>query len=228
MRLKFYFAVIAATLTLQSQNAMAQSSRSYIRRTIEQWGSCRNVAITRTGGDLALNWNNAYAYSGIPSDLARAIDKLHDEGSLIDDVQLTENGRWLILINNNGFQWNNIPYSLECKIREYNNAGEVITSVAFNDDGMWIVIGEHISASSNKIMDWIEDGMQRYGMLWAAHMTDDGLVLCYERGYKFLGNVPQTLKDRLNSTSMNVYRIKFLSDGAYFFADFSGHYHYYM
>ena len=197
--------------------------------TYEEWGSCRNVAVTLTGGDIALNWNNAYAYYGIPSDLAESLDELHEDGKYIDDVQLTEDGNWLILYGDNGFVWNGIPYSLEHKIREYNDEGEVVTSVTFNDCGDWIVISqEHISASTSEIYEWIEDGIKRYGQLWSAHLTDDGMVLCYERGYKYLGNVPDNLKEALFESELDVYRIKFLSDGTYFFSDMDGYYEYYM
>lgn len=218
----FLLFTVVSSLSLFAQ-------RDYIKQQINEWGSCRNVAVTLTGGDLALNWNNAYAYSGIPRGLANAIDELHEEGEFIDDIQLTEEGRWLILYGNNGFRWNNIPYSLENKIREYNHDREVITSVTFNDQGGWIVITtNYISASNEDVYDWIEEGMKSYGKLWAAHMTNDGLVLCYETGYKFLGNVPNNLKEKLKQTKINVYRIKFLSDGTYFIADTNGNYAYYM
>ena len=219
-------AVIVMVLHL---SAFAQGSRTYIRNQIKEWGSCRNVAITLTGGDLALNYSNAYAYSGIPTGLANAIKELHADGEFIDDVQLTEAGRWLVLYGDNGFRWNGIPYDLEAKLREFNDRGDVVTSVTFNDNGGWIIISsEYIAASTSDVYDWIKDGMEKYGSLWAAHMTNDGLVLCYESGYKFMGNVPQKLKDKLKETSIDVLRIKFLSDGTYFIADKDGTYSYWM
>lgn len=209
--------------------AFGQNSRAYIRNQIEKWGSCRNVAVTLTGGDLALNYNNAYAYSGIPSNLANAIKSLHDDSEFIDDVQLTEAGRWLVLYGNNGLRWYNIPSDLERQLRKYNDRGDVITSVTFNDKGGWIIISsEYITASNSEVNGWIKEGIEEYGQLWAAHMTNDGLALCYERGYKFMGNVPETLKNKLRETKIDVFRIKFLSDGTYFIADKDGNYSYYM
>lgn len=209
--------------------ASAQNSRQYIKNKIEEWGSCRNVALTLTGGDLALNETNAYAYSGIPSALADAIKELHENGEYIDDVQLTENGSWLVLYGDNGFRWYGIPSDLESTIRDYNKDQEVVTSVTFNDKGDWIVISqEHISASNSGIYDWIRDGIESYGQLWAAHLTNDGMVLCFDGGYKYMGEVPYTLRNKLKETSIDVYRIKFLSDGAYFIADKDGTYSYYM
>ena len=161
-----------------SLTASAQSSRKYIKDKIDEWGSCRNVAITLTGGDIALNQTNAYAYSGIPTGLAEAIKELHADGEFIDDIQLTEDGSWLILYGDNGFRWDGIPSDLETVIRQYNRDQEVVTSVTFNDKGDWIVISqEHINASNSSIYDWIQSGIDKFGQLWAAHLTDDGMVV---------------------------------------------------
>lgn len=125
--------MILAVLLSTTSSLSAQDSRAYIKEQIREWGSCRNVAITLTGGDLALNGKNAYAASGVPDGLLKALKELNDEGEFIDDVQLTEGGRWLILYGDNGFRWNDIPASLEKKLREYNENEEVVTSVTFND-----------------------------------------------------------------------------------------------
>lgn len=208
--------------------SFAQNNRSYIRDAIKGWGECRNVAITRTNGDLALYGKNGCARSGVPSDLNDAINELNSNGNYIDDIQLTERGKWLILIDDNGFQWNNIPYSLEQKIREYNNDGEQVTSVTFNDDGDWIIIStEHISASSTALQNWLADGLEDYGQLWAACITEDALVAVFENGYRFLGNVPEDLKTALKSTNLDVYRLK-IAGTAWFFADKNGKYRYNM
>jgi hypothetical protein len=203
--------------------------RKFLKEKIETWGSCKSVAMTLTGGDVALYGKNGWAGVRIPIEMSNRLDELNEQNVLIDDVQITENGAWLILYGNNGLAWNGISYSLEKKLKEFNNRGEVITSVAFNDAEDWIIIGtENISASSNKIYELVEDGMRNYGGLWAAHLTDDGLVLCYERGYKFFGNVPNTLRNKLETTTLNVFRVKFLSDGAYFIADRNGKFAYYL
>lgn len=218
--------IICLLFTLSSY---AQNDRSYIKNSISKWGVCRNVAITDSGGDVALNYNNQYSYSGIPKGLADAIKELHDDGELIDDIQLTEGGSWLVLYGDNGFVWNNIPKSLENTIREFNNNHETVTSVTFNDKGGWIVIStDHIRASSSDVNGWIKEGLNMYGGLWAAHMTNDGLALCFEEGYKFMGMVPQKLKNALKESHLNVFRLKFTSQGSYFFADKNGKFSYYM
>ena len=211
-----------------SMSSISAQGRSYIRQCISAWGSCRNVAITRTNGDLALNNLNACAMSGLPSGLKTALDKLNDEGEYIDDVVLTENGRYLILYGKNGIIWNDIPYSLEKKLREYNDIDEIILSVTFNDAGNWVVITTNYYASSDtEIQKWLKDGNDEFGMLWSVCITDDAIVAVFAHGYKSIGNIPADLSKALKDTHIDVFRLK-IAGSAWFFADNAGHYEYNM
>ena len=93
--------VIIAIAMLFSLQVSAQS-REALRQQIDEWGECRNVAITETNGDLALYGKNGYANLGCPEDLNAAIKELNNQNLFIADVQLTEEGRWVILYGNNG------------------------------------------------------------------------------------------------------------------------------
>lgn len=215
-------------LVLLSPSISMGQGRSFIKECIDKYGECRNVAITRTNGDVMLYGKNGWAANACPADLTRALRKLHDRGEYIDDVQLTENGRWLILYGNNGFMWNDIPASLEQKLHQYHDDDEVVTSVTFNDDGDWIIISkDYFNASSPEISDWLKEGIRSNGKLWAACLTDDALVAVYERGYSIAGNVPESLKRALKETNLNVYRLK-IAGSAWFFANNIGTYHYNM
>lgn len=221
----FFASLLACVFSL---NLAAQNSREYIRNEITYQGNCRNVAITKTGGDLMLYGTNGWAGMGLPTDLTDALSELNNDNEYIDDVQLTENGKWLILYGNCGFRWNNIPYSLEKKLREWNANNEVVTCAAFNDYGEWIAISQnYYSASSDSLMSWLEDGAQKYGVLWTAAVTNDGVVAVFEEGFISKGNVPDSLWDKLRETSINVYRLK-IAGTSWFIADKSGNYDYYM
>lgn len=222
-----YMSIFAILFTMAIPS-MAQSSREHIRNAIKSHGECRNVAITRTGGDLMLYGRNGYASKGCPSSLVNKLSDLHDDGEYIDDVQLTEDGSWLILWGDNGVAWNDIPYSLEKKIREYNDSGEVINTITFNDDGDWIIItNTKYAASSSTILEWLSDGEDSHGELWTAHITDDAVVAVYENGYKFAGDYPPTLRQRAREADFDVYRLKFAGND-WFIADKKGHYDYHM
>lgn len=203
-------------------------NRSYIREQIQLHNECRNVAITEYSGNLMLYGRNGWAGSGLPSGLSTALNELNRDREYIDDVQITDGGSWLILYGNNGFRWSNIPYSLEQRIREWNSSNEVITSVTFNDAGDWIAVSQnYISASSQWIQDWLAQGCDDFGQLWAVCVTNDAMVAVYQNGYKFYGNVPQSLRDALDGETRDVYRLK-ISGTSWFYADSNGSYRYYM
>lgn len=202
--------------------------REYIRQQIREQGECRNVAITETNGDIMLYGRNGCARAGCPASLNEAITELNEEREFIDDIQLTEEGRWLILWGDNGMRWNDIPNSLESTLREFNEAGEVITSVTFNDEGDWIVITtDFFTSSDSRINDWLKQGNEEYGQLWAACVTDDAVVAVFSEGYTFLGDIPQSLIDALNRTDLDVYRLK-IAGPCWFFADEEGSFQYNM
>ena len=215
----------ATTYYVNAQNG----SRAFIRSQIEKWGECKNVAITLAGGDVAIYGNNGYAADGVPQNMGTALSELHESNEYIDDLVLTENGDWMILYGNNGIRSNGAPASLFNKLKSWNQEGEVIMSITFNDAGEWIAITEtKYSASDERLLEIIRAGENKHGEFWAAHLTNDGLVLCFERGFTYLGNVPETLKNKLSTTQLDVFRIKFLSDGTYFIADFDGTFAYFM
>ena len=230
MTMKILKLTLTSMLLLFALTTFGQTrNRDKIKSAINEWGTCRNVAITSFGGDIALNYRNGCAFSGnVPQKLYDALVELNNDNEYIDDIVLTEEGRYSILYGNNGFVWNSLSYGLERKMREYNNDKDVITSVAFNDNDEWIIIGEKINASSDKLMEIIKEGMDKYGALWAAHMTNDGLALVYERGFQYFGNVPEQLKVRAKNADFDVFRLKFTSDGSFFIADKKGHFDYRM
>lgn len=209
-----FCAILFITLSVSGQ------SREYIREQIREQGQCRNVAITKYNGDLMLYGQNGWASIGCPEDLTDALLELNEERKYITDVQLTDNGSWLIIYGDNGCRWNDIPYSLENKLRKWNESGEEITSVSFNDAGDWIAVcTNYISSSDTDIQEWVADGMDKFGGVLATCITDDAAVVVYENGYRFLGNVPSDLKQKLDVVPFDVCRIKiagtawFISDG---------------
>lgn len=202
--------------------------RSFIRQAIQNHGECRNVAITKTGGDLMIYGKNGFAQKGCPSSLVSKLNELNEGGHYIDDVQITENGRWVILYDDNGVAWHNLPQSLINKIREYNNEGERIDAITLNDDGEWVIVGHTKYASSDSdASQWLRDGEYQYGELWTVSLTDNAIVAVYSGGYKILGDIPESLRNALNETSIDIYRLK-IAGSAWFFADKSGHYRYNM
>lgn len=215
-------------VSLFATSVSAQSSRSFITDAIEEHGECRNVAITMSNGNLALYQDNGCICDNIPADLHNVLRQLNANQLYIDDVHITESGNWLVLYGTNGMLYRGIDDDLVAAITDFNAAGEVIHTVTFNDNGDWIIISsDHIMASNNQLQEWIANGLDLYGQLWSACLTDYGLVAVHAEGFRFVGDVPQTLKDVLAITPINVYRLKFTRD-AWFIADINGYCNYMM
>ncbi len=223
------FGITLCAVLFCTTETMAQPrNRNFIKECIAEYGSCRNVAITKYNGDVMLYGRNGWAAEGCPKGLTDALNDLNDDGETIVDVQLTESGDWLILYGDNGLRWSDIPQDLEDKLREWNADGETITSVAFNDSGDWVAICEsYVSSSDEDIQEWMVEGMDDYGTVWAACVTEDAIVLVYESGYSYLGEIPSTLEDALYETDLDVFYLKIAGD-SWFMADKDGSYAYNM
>lgn len=224
--MKRYLCFVLMFISISVLNA--QNSRDYIKQEIRKYDECKSVAITQYNGDAMIYGRNGWAAQGCPASFTDALSELNSQREEIQDINLSENGRWLILYGNNGMRWNNLYYELEQKIRHFNSEREKITTVTFNDSGDWIVITtEHFSSSSQYIQDWLREGADEYGILWTACVTDNAAIAVYQYGYRFMGDVPQDLKNALTSCTSDVYMVKMAGD-AWFFTCRDGYWRYHM
>lgn len=229
--MKRLFAILGLSIALFAMSANTESSaqdRSYIKNAISNWGECRNVTITETNGNVAIYGANGNARQGIPSQMSDALQSLNDDGKTITDLHLTENGAWVIIYNGNGIWRAGITDDFEETLLECNDDGETITSVSFNDNGEWVIVSEeYIHSSSSEITNWLSEGSDEYGILISVCMTNNSMVAVYEEGYKFLGDVPESLKKELYKTTIDVTRVKFAGQ-SWFISDEEGTYSYRM
>ena len=204
--------------------------RFYIKNCIDKWETCRNVAITDKGGDIAFVGTNKCAYDRIPTNLAKQIDNLNDSAYYINDIQLSEKGRWFISYGDGLMRWHKIPAMLKSCLYELIADRHTIKSVTFNDHSDWIVVYDNgqVRSSFTRMEDWVSDGSAKHGTLRFAQINNEGMILAFERGYMYLGNVSQKLKDALREATFDVTVIKFTPEGAYFIGDQKGNSAIYM
>ena len=216
-------------MSLATMSVNAQRDRNYVKNQIKRWGTCKNVAITKTNGDVALYGTCGYAASNVPTALLNKLKELNKSNILIDDVQLTESGKWCVLYGRNDATWtNDAPSGLINKIIEFHDNNYVVRSITFNDYGQWVIVSdEYYATSSTELTNWLKNGSNKWGRLWAVCITDDAAVAVYANGFCYRGNVPEDMKEALRSTSFDVYRIK-ISGSSWFFADTNGNYRYWM
>ena len=156
--------------------------------------------------------------SDVPSGLIDDLKKLDESGKTLQEIVLTEQGKWLIIYGTNGYSSHLLPTDLRNKLSRWNDEEEEIISATFNDNGDWIAVTKNeYAASQDYVYDMIDKGEDEFGTFLSAHLTNDGMVLCFKRGYKYRGNVPEQLKQKLRESKLDVIRVKFLSGGSYFF-----------
>ena len=202
-------------------NAQILSSRSFIRSQMKHYGECRNIAFTSKGASLMVYGKNGYATNSCPKVLVNLLESVNAQDQSIDDVQLSENGGWLVLYNKLNCTWEKVPASLEATIRDSYAKNIPLRLATFNDAGDWIVMDadKKISASSQELRDWIYEGLQQMGGLRCACISDNAKLAVFERGYRTIGEIPESLRKALNETTFSVSCIKlngdswFISDG---------------
>lgn len=224
----FKSVLLILAMCLTATSVSAQRDRSYVKNQMKKWNSCKNVAITKTNGDVALYGKCGYAASNVPTGLLNKLRELNKANTLIDDVQLTESGKWCVLYGRNDAAWVNAPSALSSKIHDFHNKNYVVRSITFNDHGDWVIVSdEYYATSSTDLTNWLKNGSSKYGRLWAVCVTDDAAVAVFANGFCVRGDVPEDMLSALRSTSFNVYRLK-VSGSSWFFADEDGNYKAYM
>ncbi len=214
-----------AYFAMSDKKSIVSKSRSNIASAIRGWGRCRLVAITESNGDVAINGGNGYTSDGLPSSMLNDLKEIRDMKEVVQDITLTERGEYVIIYGNNGIRCSNgIPNAMYEVLKDMNSKREKIISAVFNDNGEWIVISEeHYNASSDSIRDMMKEGAQTYGGIYSACLTNNSLIVVFERGYRSRGDIPSSLSDAIGKTRINVYKIK-LAGKSWFFADKEGQY----
>ena len=206
------------------------NSRKYIRDRIAGWNSCRLVALTTNGGNVAIAGDNGWAICGsFPTELRDALRRVSNDGCRITDVCLTDEGKWVILLGEEGFLSNDLPEKMYNMLSRYHRNLETLISATLNDKGDWVVISDsHYGTSSNEIRSWLRVGVSKYGRPWSVSITNEAKVAVFERGYSFSGNYPRGVREAINQSQFDARVIKIADDNSWFFADETGNFRYSM
>lgn len=201
--------------------------REYIRECIKGWNSCRLVAITKNGGNIAVAGKNSCAACGAyPNQFWKAIEEISNAGRRITDVGLTDKGKWVVLYGNNGWQSNGLPKDMLDKMRKFDKNNERLLSVTVNDKDEWVVISDkHFSAYPKEIFKWLSDTQEEYGDPIAVSLTDDAGAAIFERGYSWRGNYPEDLRKSIKNADYEPSVIR-MAGNSWFYANETGRYTY--
>ncbi|HMC97190.1 MAG TPA: serine protease [Flavobacteriales bacterium] len=211
----------AAPPVVRSEKPAAPPSS--LERSITSWGKCRILALSDRAGAVAVSSDDRVVWSDkVPAALKKYLQQQGSAAQRIDDIVLRDNGSWLV-VQGGGIVGSGMPADLVERLQERARAGSQFRSITVNNNGDWIVVSRTgFMASDTRLIEYLQSGMEQYGMPYSAHLTDNGLVICYERGYTMLGTVPPELKAAVKRTSVNAFRVTFVDSGAWFLSDDEG------
>jgi len=198
------------------------ADRSGLRNQIQAWGNCRVVAITETGGNVAIAGQNAYSTINAPHALNNALRDINSAGHFVKDVTLTERGNWLVIFGTNGFAGDGVPAAMINKLREYGSTSADILSASFNDNGEWVIVArDRWDTSSADLANWISQGQSQGGAVLTVSLSSNSAAAVFDRAYNIRGNAPQGLLTALNQVPFKLHFIK-IAGSSWFFSDVNG------
>ncbi|MBQ4421099.1 MAG: hypothetical protein II878_06090 [Bacteroidales bacterium] len=200
----------------------------YLRDDVSEKGGFRTGAISTNGKGVIIRGNNGYAYTGIPTNLADKIKSLNKDNSKIEDVFFSPNGEYYgVVYDSYGYFAHTLQTMLD-KLKEYNNNQEQITSVSVNNNGDFIIITDkHLYASNTNDYNAMIAAKDKYGYIYSACTTEEGVIFCCERGV-YYSNIPTILENKLKSLSWKPRIIKFTDYGTFIVTDGENTYTYQM
>lgn len=193
---------------------------------IDQNNACKNGCIIGDGKGVVIVGKNNYASEGIPEQINSVLKQYRSNGSKINDIVITPSYKFVVIEEENGFSnYTEIP-ELDKELNRANKACETIYSVAMNDKGAWAVITDKCYTSAG-YFDEIERADKKYGGVYSVTMTENGLIVCCNRGV-YYKNIPKNLAEALNELYWIPKYIKFTDGGTYLITDGQSSFSYYM
>lgn len=196
---------------------------SEIRMKLKEWGGCRLASITDQGRAVIVKGANTVFYTDkIPDGMKKVFSRLSESSNVyIAEVCVTEY-YWFVIYKDKA--WHGKGYVPERFKKDLNYLFEqnsFIKSISMNDAGEYIVV----SNTDTIITRYKDQELVRSvsnGRLLSAQITNDGVLLCFERG--IVGDsIPEDVNTKLseifNDKNMNYNVIKFTDGGLYLFAN---------
>lgn len=212
--------------TYRSISPATSSSFKSLKEYIGK-NACKNGTLTVSGRGIILKGNNDAIWVNTPNELADEINKRHNEGTTITDVNITENGNWVIIFGVNGSTRHGYPEGLNDACVKANSDRETIQSACFNDNGGYALVGNKTVYGDNPTIDFVNRAKDKFGTIRTVYITNTGKVACCENGVYF-ENIPKNVVEALFEVSFKPYFFKFTDNGLYLFTDGQSTYKYFM
>ena len=202
-----------------------------IRETIKKWGICRLASFTDKGQGIVIRGHNEFVYTpNIPDGMKRVLESLKENPyAYIAEIGITEY-YWFVIYKDSSWHGKGyVPDRFKKDLNYLFQTNVLIRSITMNDNGDYIVVTNknHI-ATRYKDQEMIRNA--GCGRILSAHITNDGALMQFERGFKGYC-VPTEINSKLEEITKelesNLQLMRFTDGGLYLFAN-EDYYNIYM
>lgn len=226
MKKRFLHLIIILVLSctsIQAQNI----SVNCIRDAINGWQSLRGVALGEACGNLAWYGHNGYSYQDLRQNIIDVLLNIYKQQQRIDYISIANNGNY-VFVHNNGGCWSALgSQDFYNALNDLLNSGG-LRSATVNSSNQYFIVGKNGSIRTN-VDNWrnfYNTEKQRLGNIKTAWCNDYAIVICFERGYSYYGQMPISVRNDLNGLDWAPDVIQFEKNGNVVAAQENGRYFY--
>lgn len=200
--------------------------RNQLRKAINEWGQCNNGSLSIEHGGVAICGSNGYFTSASVDDRIKSkLKSINSARQTINDINITEQGYFIIVYDDD--QWYGaLPSTVSSKLNTI-SSGTTFKSISFTDGGKYAILtSSRFYSNESAYQEFYDDHKYDYGTLYSVNICGNGAVFCYSDGVRFVGSIPEKVKNGFDKFSGTAKFVKFNSHGDYLICSSSGGYSY--
>ncbi len=194
-----------------------------IRNAINGWNSLQGCAFGESRGTVAWYGSNGYQYVNLNDNIGRIIQDINRNSHSIDYISLADNGNYAI-ISNNGNNWHAMgPQAFYDELNSVVNNGG-IKSATIDINNNYFIIGKNGTIKTN-VDSWrsfYDSQKSSMGEGRSAWSSGQALVVCFDKGVKYIGTVPTDFYSKINELTFVPDVAQFGKCGNYVFSTKGG------
>ncbi len=172
---------------------------SVFRKGVDSWPSLRGCAFGETRGVVAWYSSNGYRYAYADQKVRDILSQVNSNSQYIDYISLADNGNYVI-ISENGKRWHaRGPQSFYDALNSVADNGG-IKSATIDINNHYFIIGKNgtIKTNYDSWRSFYNSHKSSMGEGRSAWSNGNAFVVCFDRGVKYMGEVPVNVCEKLN------------------------------
>lgn len=224
----YYYLEGDTTISAEAGAIGSETLQDYINKEKR----AKTGAISSKGKGVIVYGTNGLFRDQIPEEFRDTLLAINKRGKVIQDVAMSNDMKYYCVVYDKNKFFTNGPQSFKNKLSEFRDNNEELQCVSINDKGESVVMTDkHYWCSSQEKFDFIKDAGKKYGYIYSACLSNNGIVVCAEKGIYFK-NVPPKVYERmvnvLKNKKFKIKVVKFTDAGTCLITDGEKQYAYWL